>query len=148
VRSNRILLVHAAATLFMTGVVWFVQIVHYPLFADVGPGLAEYAARNVRLTTWLVAGPMLVELFTGLILGARPPREAPSFLAWSGLGLLGVIWASTALLQVPQHGRLAMQADAGAVEALVAGNWIRSLAWTARAALVLHLLDRAARGPA
>jgi hypothetical protein len=28
-----LLLAHAAATLFMVGVIWFVQLVHYPLFA-------------------------------------------------------------------------------------------------------------------
>ena len=31
-----ILLGHLAATLFMVGVIWFVQVVHYPLFAKVG----------------------------------------------------------------------------------------------------------------
>ena len=31
-----LLLLHAAATLFMTGLIWFVQVVHYPLFARVG----------------------------------------------------------------------------------------------------------------
>ena len=41
------LLANAAATLFMTGLIWFVQVVHYPLFAFVsGPGAAAYAARH------------------------------------------------------------------------------------------------------
>lgn len=31
-----LLLVHAAVTLYMTGVIWFVQVVHYPLFSCVG----------------------------------------------------------------------------------------------------------------
>lgn len=31
-----LLLVHAAATWAMVGLVWFVQVVHYPLFAQVG----------------------------------------------------------------------------------------------------------------
>jgi len=148
VRSQRILIVHAAATLFMTGVIWFVQVVHYPLFTELGPGIVAYELRSVRLTTWVVAGPMLIELFTGLLLGARPPREAPSFLAWAGLALLGLVWASTALVQVPQHSRLSAAFDTQTVASLVAGNWLRTAAWTARAALVLHMLDRAVRGTA
>ncbi|MFY0528690.1 hypothetical protein ACN28I_37835 [Archangium gephyra] len=33
-----VLLAHAAATLFMVGLIWFVQVVHYPLFSRVvGP---------------------------------------------------------------------------------------------------------------
>jgi hypothetical protein len=36
-----LLLANAAATLFMVGVIRFVQVVHYPLFARVGrPGFA------------------------------------------------------------------------------------------------------------
>ena len=31
-----IFLAHIAATLFMCGAIWFVQIVHYPLFEQVG----------------------------------------------------------------------------------------------------------------
>src|SRR5918998_3799546 len=33
-----VLLVHLAATLVMVGVIWFVQIVHYPPFSRVGSG--------------------------------------------------------------------------------------------------------------
>ena len=34
-----LLILHAGATLYMAGVIWFVQIVHYPLFSRVGqPG--------------------------------------------------------------------------------------------------------------
>ena len=31
-----VLLTHLAATLYMVGVIWFVQVVHYPLFARAG----------------------------------------------------------------------------------------------------------------
>ncbi len=34
--NDWLLFVHAAMTLFMVGVIWFVQIVHYPLFRGVG----------------------------------------------------------------------------------------------------------------
>ena len=48
--------VHAAATLFMAGVIWFVQVVHYPLLDGVGTdGSAAYQKRHSRLTTWAVS---------------------------------------------------------------------------------------------
>ena len=51
-----LLLTHLASTLFMTGVIWFVQCVHYPLFASVGEeGFRNYEERNSALTTWVVA---------------------------------------------------------------------------------------------
>jgi len=58
-----LLLVNAAATLFMVGVIWFVQIVHYPLFALVGEAaFSEYERHHARRTGWVVAIPMLLEL--------------------------------------------------------------------------------------
>jgi hypothetical protein len=53
-----VLLLQAAATLFMTGVIWFVQVVHYPLMARVGAaGFPDYEAAHARLTGYVVVGP-------------------------------------------------------------------------------------------
>ena len=128
-------LLHLAATLFMTGLIWFVQVVHYPLFASVpGEAFAPYAARHQRLTTFVVGPVMGVELATavGLFWSNIPRLEL-----WLGLGLLGVIWLSTALVQVPRHSRLNRGYDAEVISELVGSNWLRTAAWTLRAGLVL-----------
>jgi hypothetical protein len=75
-----ILLLHAAATLSMTGLIWFVQVVHYPLMARVGRvGFADYEAAHTRRTTWVVAPPMLIEGFTAVVLLLRPPPGIPQW---------------------------------------------------------------------
>ena len=56
-----LLLAHAGTTLFMVGLVWFVQVVHYPLFGRVGED--EFVAYS-RLTGWVVGPPMLLEAAT------------------------------------------------------------------------------------
>jgi hypothetical protein len=57
-----VLLAHLAATLFMVGVIWFVQMVHYPLFSRIGPEkFSLYSEARSRLTTHVVGPPMLVE---------------------------------------------------------------------------------------
>jgi hypothetical protein len=53
-----------------------------------------------------------------------------------------VIWLSTALLQVPRHRALEAGFDPAAHRALVATNWIRTVAWTARGFLLLACLGR------
>ena len=63
----------------------------------------------------------------------------------SGLGLLAVIWLSTAFLSVPRHEALRHGFDASAHGALVATNWIRTAAWTVRSALLLVVLRAAVR---
>jgi hypothetical protein len=134
-----LLLLHAAATLFMTGLIWFVQIVHYPLFASVGRAdFAAYEREHTRRTTLVVGPVMLVEALAAIALLAARPSPA----AWSGLGLLAVIWISTAFLQVPQHNILGFGFDPAAHARLVQTNWLRTAAWTARALLALGLLRR------
>ena len=136
-------LTQLAVTLYMTGVIWLVQIVHYPLFAQVGrDGFAGYEARHTSWITWVVAPAMVIELGTALALLAVRPVGVPAGALWVGIGLLAVIWLSTLLLQVPAHSVLAEGFDAGAHRRLVASNWVRTLAWTARSLLLLVLTAR------
>lgn len=131
-----LLFVHAAATLYMTGVIWFVQIVHYPLFSRIGqPGFPEYEREHVRRTGRVVAGPMLVELASA----AAVVWIVGGLLAWIGMVLVGVIWMSTWLWQVPAHRRLEARFDAAVHRQLTRTNWIRAAAWTARSVIALAL---------
>lgn len=140
------LLVGLASTWAMVGLIWFVQIVHYPLFARVGAGgFATYEAEHSALTTWVVAPFMLAELGSALYLVARPPAGVPVAWLWLGVLLCGVVWAATALLSVPQHSVLAAGFDAGAWRALVLTNWVRTLAWSARGLLLLTVMHRVMR---
>jgi hypothetical protein len=137
------LLTCLASTLFMTGLIWFVQAVHYPLFDRVGAeAFGRYHADHCRLTTRVVLGPMALELATSLLLVARrPPGVAPA-LAWAGLAAAGVAWISTIGLQVPLHRRLATGFDPATHRALVATNVLRVAGWTAHAAVVLAMVAR------
>lgn len=133
-----VLLVHVAATLFMVGLIWFVQIVHYPLFGRVGrEGFAEYSRAHSRLTGLVVGPPMLVEAATAVALVARTPRAIPFWLPLLGLVLLAAVWLSTAFLQSPQHGVLGKGFVVTSHRFLVASNWVRTACWTGRGILVL-----------
>jgi len=139
-----ILLVHAASTLFMTGLIWFVQIVHYPLFDGVGrDGFAEYERRHSGATALIVGPVMVVELATAVALVVARPGNVPGWAVWMGTILVAAIWLSTALLQIPEHGTLASGFDAHALRRLVATNWLRTVAWSLRSGLALWLLARA-----
>ncbi|MCH2203047.1 MAG: hypothetical protein MK102_13835 [Fuerstiella sp.] len=137
-----ILLIHVFATLFMTGLIWFVQIVHYPLFANVGSEeFRTYEERHQRLTTWIVGPAMLVELATALLLLKYLPSECGT-LAWIGAALVAVLWLSTATLSVPAHNALTVKYSTVTYNKLVATNWIRTITWTVRAILVLVITYR------
>ena len=138
------LVLNIVSTLFMTGLIWFVQVVHYPLFNGVGAaGFSDYETRHADLTTYVVIMPMFVELITAVLLVWRRPDFIGNWEAWVALALVGVIWGSTALLQVPQHNVLAAGFNDTAHQLLVTSNWLRTIAWTLRAVLVTWWLSRA-----
>lgn len=133
-----LLVVHAAATLMMAGAILIVQIVHYPLFAQVGmDNFAAYEEAHSSLITLVVGPLMLIEAVTAFLLLMDHPVAIPNWSVVFGLVLVGVIWGSTLFLQVPQHGVLSMGFDAQAHGILVSTNWIRTIAWLLRGGLVL-----------
>ncbi len=132
-----ITLLHAAATWFMVGLIWFVQVVHYPNFAHVpAPDFTTYAGQHTLRTGWVVGPPMLIEAACATYLAVFKA----SALSWSAFSLLLVVWASTAFLQVPAHNQLAKHYNASVIRRLVRTNWIRTLGWSGRGVLALMML--------
>ena len=133
--------VHLAATLFMTGLIWFVQVVHYPLFARVGEStFAQFEAQHQRRTTWVVAPAMLTELFSGVLLVLIPQEAVPPWAAWLGLGLIVCLWASTFFIQVPLHRSIERGFDLRTIRRLSMTNWLRTALWSARSMVLLWVL--------
>lgn len=114
----------------MTGLIWLVQLVHYPSFQFVNPQrFQEFHHQHSNRITCIVAPLMGLELLTALLLVYE---RGDSYAWW--LNLLGVvvIWACTAFLSVPLHHQLASGYDYDKVNALVVTNWPRTLIWTVR----------------
>lgn len=138
---NWLFFTHLAFTLYMTGVIWFVQIVHYPLMGKVGPEyFVAYERSHTMLTTFVVGPQMIVELTTAVLLVFSMKSMQPWW--WVNLALVGVVWASTFFIQVPLHNALSESFDAGRHASLVQGNWIRTITWTARSVLLILLAQR------
>jgi hypothetical protein len=124
----------------MTGLIWFVQVVHYPLLAKVGADQASYHAAHMTRTTWVVALPMLAEAGSCALLAFF--AVGPGWQRWPSTGLLVIVWGVTALLLVPAHDALARSFDPSVHGRLVAANWFRTAAWTARAFLCVAAMTR------
>ncbi len=122
---------------YLCGLIWFVQIVHYPLFAEVGAAdFPRYHERHSTLTTRVVALPMLLDLgLSGLLIWRHPPGFAAPW-TWLGFALTLITWACTFGLAVPLHRRLGAGHDGAVIARLVATNWPRTVAWTAHLALL------------
>lgn len=139
--SRFALIAHLGSTWFMAGLIWFVQIVHYPLMQLVGrEGFVEYSRKH-QASTSLVVGPlMLIEVVTAALLLAQDAQLCVSWAFWASCGLLVVVWVATALWQMPLHQQLLAGYNEGRVRALTRSNWIRTFAWTGRALIMAYLV--------
>ena len=131
---------------FMTGLIWFVQIVHYPIYVHVGSEkMREYQEFHVRRTTLVVFPAMVLELLGGSLLLVSEWQGSAQQPALWGFILLAIIWLSTLVLQIPNHGKIGQitpvteeskASERIAIQALVKTNWVRTLAWSTRLVLL------------
>ncbi|MEM9828767.1 MAG: hypothetical protein AAF958_19430 [Planctomycetota bacterium] len=139
--SNGCFILNCIATWYMVGLIWMVQVVHYNLMDRVGTeGFATYETEHSRLITPIVAIPMLIELLTAAVLLWQRPTGFPLAAAWVGFGCVILLWLSTAFLQVPYHGQLTQGFSQSAYEGLVRTNWIRTVLWSFRGAMLAYFL--------
>ncbi|HMO52123.1 MAG TPA: hypothetical protein PKE26_13175 [Kiritimatiellia bacterium] len=128
---------HLAATGVMTGVIWFVQLIHYPWFHRVpADQFTAYHRAYTEKVGYIVGPAMLVELATGMawlyLLG-----DGRTSADWISMVMLAGIWLSTIGLQIPCHQRLAAGYQPDVHRRLVRTNWIRTALWSARLGLLV-----------
>ena len=139
--EDLVLLLNAVATWTMVGVIWFVQVVHYPLLSVVPvESAATVAVEHQRRTGWVVMAPMAVEGVTTLMLLAMVPVGVAWFVPWLAGIPLAVALGATVLLSVPRHARMAASPDEQVGRELVTTNWVRTVAWSVRGAVVAAML--------
>ena len=132
---------YCASTWSMVGIIWFAQVVHYPLFGKVGQeSFTDYQHANLRRTVLIVIPLQMLELVTALLLLWKIPTGILPVQVWTNLVLIGITWISTATLQVPSHSKLARGFDQRTQALLVSSNWIRTIIWSVRGIIVFWML--------
>lgn len=122
---------------YMTGVIWVVQVVHYPLFAAVGTEQwARYEAAHRRRITFVVGPPMLAQPVVGVLLCL----ERPGLLSAVNLALAVALLAVTVVVFGRLHERLERGWSAPDHRRLLRLNAWRTAAWSAQTAVAVALL--------
>ena len=135
-------LIHLATVGFMTGLIWLIQVVQYPLFLSVGP--REFPEFHRLHSQWItpVVGPvMALELVSamGLVASQAGPDSISVLERWFLLALTLVVFGVTAFVSVPLHNRLSsLGPNPEVIRALIRTNWVRTWVWTLHAALAFY----------
>ncbi len=109
------------------GLIWTIQVVHYPLFALVGQeSWLRYEAEHQRRITRVVAPLMVANVALAVALVVQ--RGEP--LAWANAALAVGLFAVTGAVYAPLHGELARAFAPERIRDLVRLNWLRTAGWT------------------
>lgn len=124
----------------MTGLIWIVQLVHYPSFQYVGTDIFRaFQLHHVNSIDKIVIPVMVIELSTSFGLA-----WTDGFLSLNAMGfyIVILIWISTGILSVPAHTKLESSKDDKAIQKLIFTNWFRTVLWTLKSGLNLFLLNQ------
>ena len=133
--NNFVLISHLIFTSIMTGVIWVIQIVHYPSFHFIEKELyTAFQKFHMNKISIIVIPIMLAELITGIMLFLDKSFKSP-FLIISII-ILVLIWLITGVFFTKAHNELIAGYQELVVNQLVAMNWIRTLLWTLRLLLL------------
>ena len=137
--NNFVLLGHLIFTSIMTGVIWVIQIVHYPSFHFIDKELyTAFQKFHMNKISIIVIPIMLAELVTGMMLFLDKSSKSP-FLIISFV-ILVLIWLITGVFFTKAHNELIAGYQELVVNQLVAMNWIRTLLWTLRLLLLTYFV--------
>ncbi|MCG2589367.1 hypothetical protein [Rhodohalobacter sulfatireducens] len=121
------------------GLIWCVQLVHYPFFlrADKINFIDHIDFHKLRISI-VVVPLMTIELATSGILAFTSAQ----FAGWNmfGFAVVTLIWLVTFFVQVPLHNQLSDGYDESTVQKLIKTNWIRTALWSAKSFSSLVLL--------
>ncbi|MDG1269024.1 MAG: hypothetical protein P8O17_05400 [Candidatus Marinimicrobia bacterium] len=119
----------------LTGVIWTIQIVHYPSFHYIDKlSFTNFHHFHERRISIIVMPLMLIELTTSTALYIN---NMSSIVFALNLLIVVLIWCSTFFIQVPIHSILSQKKDKKLIEKLVNTNWIRTFLWSMRMLLII-----------
>ena len=137
-----------AVCLMMTGVIWTVQLVIYPLFS-------VYNARSVHKENteselmWLhenytprISYVVIPLMFSELGLSLFHAFKWPSLLGFIGLALVLGNWLCTFFISVPHHQKVAASGDLDSAKRLVSTNWPRTFLWSLRSVFLVYWVSQ------
>lgn len=136
---QNVFVIHFFTAVFMTGLIWTIQLVHYPSFHYVEESqFIPFEAFHSFRISFIVLPVMLVELFSAAVI----IYLLPTFRIWAigNFLLLASIWLITFFISAKLHGELMHGYNQAKVDWLVTSNWFRTSLWTLRSVGLCFLI--------
>lgn len=131
------LILQLALTAFMTGLIWLIQFVHYPMLKLLSKeSFGEYEKKHIIPTTFVTLPAMLAETICAFILVFF--TNTNEIISWINMGGMLVLWLSTMLVQVPTHNKISKEPTSENINKLINTNWLRTIVWSGRLFMLVY----------
>jgi len=128
--------VHFLSTSLMVGIIWVIQLLHYPTFHFIKESdYVKFQHFHMQRISFIVVPVMILELLSAFIL----VYYIPSNLLTLCLIILLVIWLITFVFFTKLHQSLLDGYDKKIVDKLVRINWSRTVLWSLRLIILIYI---------
>lgn len=131
-----ILNINLLVSAYMTGIIWLIQVLHYPLFLQIqAADFSNFHLKHTKVMGFLVGPVMCIELIVGLSLIILQFN----YLTLLNFIFVSAIWGCTFFVSVPLHSQLTRNWDPDLIDRLIRTNWPRTALWTLKLILAFYL---------
>ena len=131
-----LLKVNFISTSLMVGVIWVIQLLHYPSFNFINDKkYIEFQHFHMQRISFIVIPAMLIELASALLLAYFFRSSLIIIL----LALLLGVWAITFIFFTNMHQKLTDGYSQNIVDRLVQINWSRTILWSLRLIILMSI---------
>ena len=128
--------VHFLSTSLMVGIIWVIQLLHYPTFHFIKESnYVEFQHFHMQRISFIVVPAMILELLSAFML----VYYIRSNLLTVCLIILLVIWLITFVFFTKLHQSLLGGYDKIIVDKLVQINWARTILWSLRLIILIYI---------
>ncbi len=128
--------IHFLSTSLMVGIIWVIQLLHYPAFHFIKESdYVEFQHFHMERISFIVVPVMVLELFSAFML----VYYIQSNLLILCLIILLFIWLITFIFFTKLHQSLLDGYDKTIVDKLVRINWSRTILWSIRLIILIYI---------
>ncbi len=129
-----LIVLHIVSTSIMVGVIWVMQLLHYPALLYVkNETFRQFQNFHMTKISIIVVPIMLIELVSGFIIYLQGER---SFEFLASFVLMIILWIMTGLIFTKFHSKLRKSKDIRIINKMIFLNWYRTLFWSMRLIII------------
>lgn len=129
------------ASVFMTGIVWFIQFVQYPLLNHISSfDFSCYFKKYITRLAWIMYPVMIIEICFALWLAFLPVQSKLQLPILITYILLALACLNTFLIQAPLNHKLQLAFNKAVFSKILFYNRIRFFSWAIRTMILCWII--------